>query len=110
MNRLDRIASRVAGRVVAGMKFEPDDKGFVEVSCQVKGDGLWSVLKLLRNFQYHGGIGHSFGVVSDPDMSEYRMEVGWDGDGADQLKDIKVNGDPLDVKQFDKDEMKWGKE
>jgi len=108
VNRFDRIASRVAGQVIAGMKFERDDKGFAEVSCRVKGDGLWSVLKVLRHFQYNSGIGHSYSSTLDTDSSDYRMSVGWDGDGADQIDDITVNGEPLDVKQFDKDQMKWG--
>jgi hypothetical protein len=110
MNRFDRIAGRVAGRVIAGMKFERDDKGFAEVSCRVKGDGLWSVLKVLRHFQYNGMIGHSYSSTLDDDSSENQMSVGWDGDGADVIDDITVNGKPLDTKQFDNDQMKWGED
>jgi hypothetical protein len=106
VNRFDRIASRIA----AGMKFDQDEDGYVQVSCRVKGDGLWSVLKVLRHFQYNGMIGHSYSSILDTDSSENRMSVGWDGDGADQIDDITVNGKPLDTKQFDKDQMKWGED
>ena len=91
---------------VAGMKFDRDDDGYAEVSCRVYGDGLHSILKILRHCQYHGQIGHSFSIVSDPDNSEYKMTTGWDGDGSDSIEDIKVNGKKLNQKQFDKEEMK----
>ena len=92
------------------MKFDKDDDGYTEVSCKVKGDGLWSVLEVLRHFQYNGDIGHSYSSTLDAENSDYRMDVGWDGDGADGIKDLKVNGKKLNVKKFDKDHMEMGKD
>ena len=90
------------------MKFDRDENGYSEVSFRVSGDGLWSVLKLLRALQINGDIGHSHEVVSDPDRTykDGKLSVGWDGDGSDSIKDLKVNGDALDTKKFDKEEMK----
>lgn len=90
------------------MKFDRDKDGYAEVSCRVRGDGLHSVLKVLRHFQINGDIGHSYSSTLDDENSDYRMSVGWDGDGADGIKDLKVNGKKL-TKQFDNEEMKMGK-
>jgi hypothetical protein len=92
----------------AEMKFDRDDNDMAEVSLRVRGDGLFSVLKVLRHFQYNGGIGHSYSVVLDDDNPDGRMTTGWDGDGADAIEELKVNGKELDTKQFDKDHMDMG--
>jgi hypothetical protein len=67
----------------------------VEISCKVKGDGKHSILKLLAMCQSTGAMGHSHSIVFDPDSSDYRQSVGWDGDGADSINDIKVDGKKL---------------
>ena len=93
------------------MKFDRDEDGYTEISCRVRGDGLWSVLKLLRHLQINGNIGHSHEVISDPDRTykDGKLSVGWDGDGSDGIADLKVNGEELDLDQFDEEEMKMDK-
>ena len=91
------------------MKFDKDKDGYVEVSCKVRGDGLVSVLQVLRHFQYNGSIGHSYSSTLDTETKDYQMNVGWDGDGSDSIDDLKVNGKKLDQKQFDKEHMEMGK-
>ena len=107
---MDRKTGEVVKRIgsqtllkAARMTFDRDDDGYAEVSCRVRGDGLTSLLKILRHMQSIGGMGHSYSIELDPDDSDYRMSVGWDGDGSDHVKDIKVNGKTLDKKQFDKE-------
>jgi hypothetical protein len=59
------------------------------------------MLKLLRHCERGGNIGHSFSIVIDPDNSEYRKTVGFDGDGSDRIQNIKV-GEKLLPKDYDK--------
>jgi len=92
------------------VKFDQDKDGFTEVSFRVRGDGLFSVLRMLRHMQYHGDIGHSYGIVMDPDNSDYTIKTGWDGDGSDAIDDLKVNGKKLNSKQFDKEHLDMGRD
>ena len=85
----------VAKDLVAQPRFPKDEHGFYDVAFRVKGDALYSLLKLLRHCERIGGIGHSFQIVLDPDNSEYRKTVGFDGDGDDRIKDIQVGGKTL---------------
>jgi len=82
-------------------KFPKGEDDFYDVSFRVKSDALYSLLKLLRHCERCGSIGHSFQIVIDPDNSEYRKTVGFDGDGSDRIEDIQVGGKPL-PKDFDK--------
>ena len=75
--------------------FERDDDGYAKVSFRIRGDALHSLLRLLKQCDHMGSIGHSFTIVLDPDNSEYRRKVGFDGDGSDDVKDICVNGEPI---------------
>ena len=79
----------------------------VEVSFKVKDDGKVSVLKILRCLEYNGMIGHSFSIILDPEGDD-TLKTGWDGDGADAINDLKVDGKKL-PKEFDKDHMNFGK-
>jgi hypothetical protein len=77
----------------------------IEVSFKVKGDAKSEILELLQHCEKIGGWGHSFNIVIDPDLSEYKNEVYFDGDGADRLFDIKINGkkvtkDFLDIDKY----------
>lgn len=65
----------------------------VEVSFRVKGDGKRSILEMLKHIADTGGVGHSFEIVVDPESSDYRQVFGWDGDGADRIDDIRVDGE-----------------
>jgi len=90
--RLLELSKMLAAR---NPEFEKDEDGFAEVSFRVKGDALHAMLKLLRHCERTGGMGHSFEIVLDPNNSDYRKTVGFDGDGADRIEDIKVNGESL---------------
>ena len=99
--RPDQIASEL--RVMAAelsaketVPFKRDDEGYATVTFKIKGDALYSLLKLLKQCEYMGNVGHSFAIVVDPKGGkDYKREVGFDGDGSDRVKDILVNGEPL---------------
>lgn len=79
--------------------FRTDTEGFATVTFRVKGDGLHSLLKILKQCEVMGDQGHSFGIIVDPQGGkDYKRERGFDGDGADRVKDIMVNGEPLTEK------------
>lgn len=84
MSRFDKIANRVAAKT----------EGFSEISFKVKGDAANSLVRMLHHIKSTGSIGHSFQIVVDPDSSEYRETYGFDGDGADRIDDIRVDGKP----------------
>jgi len=64
----------------------------IEVSFKIKGDGKSDIVEMLKRISDIGGIGHSFEIVVDPESSEYRETFGFDGDGADRIDDIKIDG------------------
>ena len=45
---------------------------------------------LLKHIQEVGNVGHSFDILVDPDPNGETKKFGWDGDGSDYIKDIKV--------------------
>lgn len=65
----------------------------VEVSFRVKGDAKSEMVEMLKYISDIGGVGHSFEIVVDPDLSDYREEFFFDGDGADGIDDIKIDGE-----------------
>lgn len=69
--------------------YKTDKNGYVNVSFKVKGDAVYSILKLLKHCEIVGGEGHSFSIEIDKEGDDHRT-VGFDGDGADRLKDIKA--------------------
>lgn len=104
--RLTRIATelrRIAGIIARQPKentpFKRDDEGYATVTFKIKGDALYSLLKLIKQCEYMGNVGHTFTIVVDPQGGkEYKREVGFDGDGDARVKDILVNGEPLPEK------------
>lgn len=46
--------------------------------------------ELLNYIKDTGNVGHSFSIIVDPDSST-KKRFGWDGDGHDYIKSIKVN-------------------
>jgi hypothetical protein len=79
--------------------FKRDNEGYTTVTFKIKGDALHSLLKLLKQCEYMGNVGHSFPIVIDPQGGkDNKREVGFDGDGSDRIKDILVNGEPLPEK------------
>lgn len=75
--------------------FKRDEEGYATVTFKIKGDALHSLLRLLKQCEYMGNVGHSFPIVVDPHGREDKRELGFDGDGSDRVKDILVNGEPL---------------
>jgi len=86
--------SVVAKELAAQIKFEQDEDGYTEISFKVKGDGMYSLAKLLHHCEHCGNIGHSFGIEYDG------KNGGFDGDGSDRIADLKVGGKKL-PKDFD---------
>jgi hypothetical protein len=70
----------------------------VEVSFKIKGDGKRSIVEMLDYIAGIGSVGHSFEIVVDPESSEYRETFGFDGDGADRIDDIKIDGKKAEFK------------
>ena len=71
--------------------FEKAQKRFiVEVECSEA--GAKTLAGILDAIAAKGNIGHSYSIILDPDDVENKEVLGWDGDGSDQIKDIKING------------------
>lgn len=66
------------------------EKEYTEVSFTAKGDGLAALLRLLSLVKYNGDVGHSHSIVVDGESVG-----GWDGDGADRVGEIFVDGEEL---------------
>lgn len=80
----------------------PDN--IIEIECR---DTEGELARLLTYIMRTGNIGHSFDIVVDPDMSDYKMSFGWDGDGADRIRSIKVDGKKIKFEDvFEKDKKK----
>ncbi len=73
---------------VLGVKMAAD-MNKIEVEGRDPDGSLASLLAYLAAI---GNIGHSFSIDVDPDNKEYRHSFGWDGDGADYIDSIKVDG------------------
>ena len=56
------------------------------------------LVSLIEYIRILAGPGHSFEVVVDPDMREYKKSFFMDGDGSFNINDIKMNGKKLVVK------------
>lgn len=92
------MADEVLAKEPEAPAFKRDDEGYATVTFKIKGDALHSLLKLLKQCEYNGNVGHSHSIIVDPQGGEDKRSVGFDGDGADRIKDILVNGEPLPEK------------
>lgn len=63
--------------------------GKVKITIEAN-DSEGSLYQLLSYLQELGNMGHSFSIVVDPDMSEYKRNFGWDGDGPDRISSISI--------------------
>lgn len=73
------------------MEGVPRDQ-LTEVTVLYRGndDKLEDILDHIRKI---GNTGHSFEILIDPDGDKNdRKSFGWDGDGANYIKEIRVNG------------------
>lgn len=59
----------------------------ITIICRDNEDSLENLLQYIRK---SGNIGHSFSIIVDP-KSDGEKSFGWDGDGSDYIKDIKVD-------------------
>lgn len=67
------------------------------VTFSGQGDGAESMAKMLAYIGKIGGIGHSFGVVVDPENSEFKRQFGFDGDGSDRILSVELDGDVMEA-------------
>lgn len=51
-------------------------------------NGIYQLRLLVEEIQKRGNVGHSFSIWVDPDAEDGGTRIGWDGDGADQIKTI----------------------
>lgn len=66
---------------------ENDDYKFLELKCRDYDNNLENLLKCIKDLST---AGHSFQVIVDPDSeNSYKRTFGIDGDGCDQLIEIK---------------------
>ncbi len=56
------------------------------------------LVQLIEYIRVLAGPGHSFIVDVDPDMRENKRTFSMDGDGAFFIKEIKMNGKKVEVK------------
>jgi len=56
------------------------------------------LVKMIDYIIHTANIGHSFKVVVDPDMREYRKKFYFDGDGTFHVKEVKKNGKKVNIK------------
>lgn len=61
-------------------------KKYIIVARDIDGN----LQKLLEHIKKIGNIGHSFSIIVDPANKDYTLNTGWDGDGSDHIKDVKV--------------------
>ena len=63
---------------------------FDEITVQLR-DPDNQLVKMIEYIKGAANIGHSFEVVVDPDMREYRKSFFMDGDGSFYIKEVKKN-------------------
>jgi hypothetical protein len=68
-----------------------------ELTIKIR-DPEYQLIKLIEYIRVVAGPGHSFDVVVDPDMREHRKSFFMDGDGSFFIREIKMNGKKLKVK------------
>ena len=97
-SEIKAITAELTAKPKDKIVFQRDEEGYATVTFKVRGDGLYSLLKLLKQCEYNGSVGHSHSIVIDPDGGEDKRSVGFDGDGSDRVKEIMVNGELLSEK------------
>jgi len=74
-----------------------DAPATLTVKFSRRGDGADSMSQMMAYIGDIGSVGHSFEVVVDPDDSEYRKAFGFDGDGADHIASVELDGQKVRV-------------
>ena len=62
------------------------------LALTVTGDAPKELARLLAYIKSTAGVGHSFNIVVDPDDHEYNKSFGMDGDGADHITSLRLDG------------------
>jgi hypothetical protein len=62
------------------------------VCVTVTGDAPETLVRMFNHIKSITTVGHSFPIVVDPDDSEYKETFGMDGDGADHIVKIELDG------------------
>ncbi len=70
---------------------------FEEITVRLR-DHDDQMVKMIDYIMHTANIGHSFEVVVDPDMKEYRKKFYFDGDGSFYIKEVKKNGKKVKIK------------
>lgn len=55
------------------------------------------LVKMIEYIKNTANIGHSFDVVVDPDLSDYRKKFFFDGDGSFYIKEVKRDGKKVKI-------------
>lgn len=65
------------------------------ITFEASGEALTMVARMLKLMAHLGdiGAGRLLGVKEDSEYEEFNTYL--DGDGADKLRDVKINGKPL---------------
>lgn len=73
------------------------NKDFDEITIKLR-DPDNQLILMLDHIMHIANIGHSYEVVVDPEMSEYKKTFFLDGDGSFYIKEIKHNKRKAKVK------------
>lgn len=81
----------------------------VTITMKVRGEALQAVTKVLSLMAYLGGIGASRGIGVTPEEQEYKhLTAFMDGDGADKISDLKINGELVKPRgKLSKEEVRY---
>lgn len=99
-------------KIEAAQRLMADYDDESTVTFKIEGEGKHSVLRMLRVLAFLGSVGASRTIVIEdvPRDAKGRieggdMQFGFDGDGADKINDIMVDGKPYTLDDaFPKDE------
>ena len=87
------------------VKYNYDRRASESVKIEIElsdGDSVRSLLKLLKFLRYMGHVGTSRGIR----LSDNETQItGWDGDGASQIKALRLNGKDVETTQEDRAEF-----
>jgi len=64
----------------------------IEIAITCTPQSEEALVAILSEIKRRGDPGHSFEITMDADSDEGPANLGWDGDGADYIKEVKVNG------------------
>lgn len=83
--------------------YDRRDKPTTKIEVEVVGkDGAESLQRLLKFIRFMGSIGTSRGIYVD---NVKQAITGWDGDGADKITSIRVDGVEDETTEVDRKEF-----